>query len=227
MWWIALVVIGVLFVILIIVILFKRKKKTLLNIKYRASHLFLPKDEKAGRAGEYIVDIFLKELVKEDEYLLTNLLIPVGKNNETEIDAVIISRKGIFCIEVKNWIGYVSGSDEDEKWLQQYDDPYMPNKTPKNPVKQNENHCRALKRLLNNRFDIFNVVIFLKLEYRNGIDSDHVYTLKEFIKDYRQFPGNEIDERLLRQIHQKLSIYVATEEQLKQHKEKMQKEYGN
>lgn len=111
--------------------------------------------------GEKIVDEHLRLLLREDEYLLANLLIPLGNGFDTEIDCVLISRKGIFCIEIKNWVGHISGSDEDESWLQKYDDPYMNDREHRNPAKQNKRHCAILNRVLYNRYDIDGAVYLI------------------------------------------------------------------
>ena len=73
----------------------------------------LTTDEK-GKEGEKIVREYLKTLLKSDEYLLTNILLPLSNGNTTEIDAIFITHKGIFCVETKNWIGHLSGDDEGE-----------------------------------------------------------------------------------------------------------------
>lgn len=51
----------------------------------------------AGRVAESSVNATLRELLRDDEYLLTNLLLPLKNGHKTEIDGVLISRKGIFA----------------------------------------------------------------------------------------------------------------------------------
>ena len=89
---------------------------------------FTPANDRAGIVGEKRANYHLRTLLRNDEYLLTNLLLPLRNGEKTEIDAVLISRKGIFCIEIKHWVGHISGNDEDESWLQEYDDSYRKNK---------------------------------------------------------------------------------------------------
>ena len=125
----------------------------------------------AGRTAETYVNEALRSLLKDDEYLSENLLAPFKNGHKTEIDAVLITRKGIFCIETKSWMGSISGNDEDEYWLQAYQDMSRGVRKHRNPVKQNRAHCNALKETLNKPIKIENVVIFFDLEDCSGIDA--------------------------------------------------------
>ena len=69
---------------------------------------FTPENEKAGAYGELKTNYYVRLLLKSDEYLLANLLLPLKNGRKTEIDCVLISRKGVFCIETKNWVGHIS-----------------------------------------------------------------------------------------------------------------------
>ena len=175
MWWIILIsiLVPVIIIIVIFVVVVKivskkdhdivmimRNGKTDVGIDEKASFPILANDQ-AGIVGENEVNDLLSFLLRSDEYLLPNLLLPLWNGEKTEIDCVLISRKGIFCIEIKHWVGHISGNDEDEFWLQEYDDSYWEDKWHRNPVKQNNGHCVILKKKLNNRYWINNVVIFM------------------------------------------------------------------
>ena len=188
---------------------------------------FTPANERAGMWGEKIVNYHLRPLLREDEYLLANILLPLKNGHKTEIDCILISRKGIFCIETKNWVGHISGNDEDEFWLQQYDDPYMSDRQHRNPIKQNEGHCAILKRKLNNKYPIDNVVIFANLEDGWGIQSDYAFTIREFEKYYRELNDDEIHVPDLKLIYQQLICFVAAPEELRNHREEARKRFNN
>lgn len=189
--------------------------------------LFKPANEKAGIRGELFVNNHLRLLLRKDEYLLANLLLPLKNGSKNEIDCILITRKGIFCIETKNWVGHIGGNDEDEYWLQQYDDPYMSDRTHRNPVKQNETHCRILEKFLNYRFEINGAVIFPHLEDRSGIKSNNAFTISEFKYLYRSIDKLIVSETELNQIFSIINKYVATPEQLKQHRENARKRFNN
>ena len=179
-------------------------------------NIFAPANDKAGIHGEKIVNEELRLLLRNDEYLLVNLLLPLKNGRKTEIDCVLVSRKGIFCIETKRWVGHIIGNDEDERWSQQYDDPYKGDITHNNPVSQNKFHCDVLDRILNYKYEIENAVIFCSLEDGSGINSKFVYTVSDFKTWYRSLDDLGITDFEIKQISQILQKYVATNEQIKQ-----------
>ena len=179
-------------------------------------NIFAPANDKAGIHGEKIVNEELRLLLRNDEYLLVNLLLPFKNGRKTEIDCVLVSRKGIFCIETKRWVGHIIGNDEDERWIQQYDDPYKGDITHNNPVSQNKFHCDVLDRILNYKYEIENAVIFCSLEDGSGINSKFVYTVSDFKTWYRSLDDLGITDFEIKQISQILQKYVATNEQIKQ-----------
>lgn len=228
MWWI-LILVGIvspIVLIILIALICKKKPKILVRFKFKFKHRFYPKTERAGLYGEFVVDFYLKDLLKEDEYLLTNIIIPKNRYKKTEIDAVIVSNKGVFCIEIKNWVGRIKGSDQDEYWTQKYDDHRRKNRKVFNPVKQNQAHIRALNRILNNQIDIHNIVIFLRGNNKLRIRSDYVYSLRKFMKTYRKLPNNILKPELVNAIYQRISVYKATTQELKQFKEERQARYN-
>ena len=189
--------------------------------------LFTPANDAKGIYGEKIVNYHLRPLLREDEYLLANLIIPLQNGRKTEIDCVLISRKGIFCIEVKNWVGHISGNDEDDYWYQEYDDPWMDDKKHRNPVKQNEGHCIALERKLHNNYSVDNAVIFAELDDGWGIDSEYSFTIRSFKDYYRELDDNELNPIQIKAIYQMLYPFVATEEEMAKYREEINNRYYN
>lgn len=187
---------------------------------------FAPANERAGAIGEKQVNYYLRPLLRSDEYLLANVILKTKNGRKAEVDAIIISRKGIFCIETKKWVGHIYGSDEDEEWVQRYDDPYRPDRHHKNPVQQCLNHCSILDKLLYERYDIEGAVIFADLEDGHGICSAYTYTIQEFRNHYRELPDDEINPDEIKQLYQKLKPYVATPLELEQYKKETRNRYN-
>ena len=111
MWWIALVIVVVIILIIVIVAIVSSVSHD--RGDYRDGGgtqvgggeripFFTPANERAGMWGEKVVNYHLRPLLREDEYLLANILLPLRNGHKTEIDCVLISRKGIFCIETKS-----------------------------------------------------------------------------------------------------------------------------
>lgn len=183
---------------------------------------FASANDSAGIKGEIKTNYYLRPLLRNDEYLLANLLIPLKNGWKTEIDCILISRKGVFCIETKRWVGHISGDDKDEYWIQQYDDPCKSDREHPNPVRQNEDHCQLIERILRNKYEVINAVVFADLEDGLNIDSDYVYTIDGFKYCYRSMVERVSIEEV-ENIYQTLVKYVASEEELKQFKKDIQR----
>lgn len=197
------------------------------STKYGLFSSSLSSEERAGYRGEREVNYELMMIKKIDEYTLSNILIPLKNKHTTEIDCVLVSRKGIFCIETKNWSGRISGSDEGEMWIQQFNDFNRSDKRHKNPVQQNENHCIALSRILNDKFFIENVVIFVNENGTLNVNSEHAFTMRQFKRWYESLDDSVIHPEVLKMIYQKLLKYTATDEELEKHKKDIQNTYKN
>ena len=228
MWWIILIVVAVIIVLILIVVAIVKGALhdrgdygdgggTQVGGTSRVP-IFVPANERAGMRGEKLVNYHLRPLLQEDEYLLANVLLPLKNGHKTEIDCILISRRGVFCIETKNWVGHIKGNDEDEYWVQTYDDPDMKNRYHKNPVTQNEGHCAILERLLDNKYPVDNIIIFANLEDGLGINSEYAFSIRGFKEYYRDLNDDEIYLPDLKFIYQKLVKYVASDEQLRQHR---------
>lgn len=180
-------------------------------------------NEVIGKNAEQYVAARLRLLLEKDEYLLTNLLLPLGNDDETEIDAVIISRKGVFCIETKNWSGIIIGDSLSKFWQQQCG---CERHRHLNPVLQNDGHCDALEKELNGEFEVNNFVIFANIESGSHINAPNVYKITDFVEKYQDMP-DEIYPEDLDYIYDKLSCYESDEEELTKHAKQVKAKYNN
>lgn len=178
-------------------------------------------EELADLRGEKLVNSNLRRLLHNDEYLLCNLLIPTNNDSNTEIDSIIISRKGIFVIEIKNWVGHISGNDVNQYWLQEYDDEDRNDKAIYSPVLQNQNHCKAVSKLLLNRFSINGYVVFTGFDDDDQIESKVTYDVKSFKKYYRSLNGDKLSKEEIKEIFQKLVKYLGSDNDINEYKEKL------
>lgn len=94
-------------------------------------------EERAGRRGESFVAEIIREILKDDDILLTNVSVKV-EGKQAELDNVVINDKGIFIIEVKNFKGELIGDEDSYEWIQTKisGGGNLHNKTVKNPIKQ-------------------------------------------------------------------------------------------
>lgn len=104
-----------------------------------------------GFMGEFWLKLELKKLPKNKYKLLNDIMIEDEKGTH-QIDHIVISKYGIFVIEMKNYYGLIVGNQYKEKWYQ-----YLgKNKyTFHNPMYQNYGHVKALSNVLKLNEDLF------------------------------------------------------------------------
>lgn len=213
--------------ILIIVFSIVNHKRGDRDQYYQKPTSFTPLSERRGIEGERMVNHALRQIIHPDEYLLTNILLPCRNGEEMEIDSLLITRKGIFCIEIKNWIGHIYGDEQSEEWLQQYDDPYMSDKRHQNPFKQNEAHCSLLRQTLQYQFEIINIVLFPRIEDRSHLNAPSTFAIDDFKRYYAGLPEDKLFYSDIKEVGEKLKDYQATPERLKMHRENVKRKHPN
>ena len=117
---------------------------------------------KKGEEGENLVASILD---KDTEYhRLINNLVLLGDNGIShQIDHILIRPNGIFVIETKNYYGLIEGKEEDSFWTRSY---FVKGKIKKatfhNPLKQNQSHMRAIKKIIGKDYPIYCFVVFVQ-----------------------------------------------------------------
>ena len=165
--------------------------------------------ERRGAKGEQLVNHSLFLLLKKDEYILSNVVVPSKEGTLYEIDSLIISSKGIFCIETKSWRGNISGGNKDKYWTQTYMGRNKICNKIYNPVLQNRNHCEILEELLDFRYPVDNIVIFTKQTNLRCIQSKNVFLIKNFIDCYIQLENDQLSKKQIIEVVDKLCPYIA------------------
>ena len=107
------------------------------------------KNKRIGQAGEDKVAETLKTI--PDSRLMRNQYIPCGHGHTIEVDALLLTRKGIFVIEIKNISGKIVGSYRLNEWTVHLKGKRggKPSRYKiYNPIKQNARHLEAVARYL-------------------------------------------------------------------------------
>ena len=78
----------------------------------------LSEEEMAGKLGEHICYSIIKNYEKIGCKILRNLYLPKYNGETTEIDMLMISTKGIFVFECKNYKGWIFGNAGRKYWYQ-------------------------------------------------------------------------------------------------------------
>ena len=155
--------------------------------------------DKKGEEGEDDVAEILKNIGK-DFIVLRNINLPRANKDPVQIDFLCISNKGIFVIEVKNWLGKITGDYNDEIWHSQKNYAFNDQK---NPVRQNEWHIDVLKRFIKQSMTYYSIIVFTDRANIDWIDkkqnktyiininclNDKIYSIYEEsnVKPYNNF----------------------------------------
>jgi hypothetical protein len=113
----------------------------------------------------YVANQLSKSLPRGEYAIINDLLLPNdGPVRTSQIDHLVISTYGIFCIETKSHKGWIFGSKARRLFTQ----VIFRNKyriTP-NPVEQNNSHIKTVKLLLGSKLKapIVNIVVFPSAE---------------------------------------------------------------
>ena len=163
---------------------------------------YFPLPVNADTYGEYQIYESLKDYEKQGCRFLFRLYIPVNREEVTEIDALMISPKGIFVFESKNFKGYVRGGENDRMWGQAKTDKEGNSKNIKfyNPIMQNEMHMKCLNRVLDFKYPLFSIVVFSEecvltddIDFSQG--NTHVVSISELKEEVDTFYKYMMPER--------------------------------
>jgi len=107
--------------------------------------------------AEAIVAKTISNQMSEPFHLFNNVTLATV-NGTTQIDHILIRPSGIFVIETKRYSHWIFGTPEQKEWTQVH---FKMKNRFLNPLKQNQGHINALKKLFKLPDDNFhNIVVF-------------------------------------------------------------------
>ncbi len=197
--------------------------------------------KKAGDRYEKLVAGKFEDVFKHRP--IRNVLLDT-ENGDTEVDMIVVDRKGIFSIECKHINDMVFGSLTDSAWKKAGVD-----KEPlRNPIMQNKGHIKSIEEYLGVK-DVINVVVtsaeFVfsyfgnEIHTHNGdniayIPGEHAALIKQedygknnikLLKKVLKDAPDVYTEEEVKEFISKLSAKVGTKEQLKEHAERIKNTY--
>jgi hypothetical protein len=114
-----------------------------------------------GAIGEQQVKYTLESLNPELYFILHDLYIPIDNGRKTsQVDHVVLSPKGIFVIETKNYKGWITGAEQSQYWKKTF---YQRKDRFNNPIWQNYGHIKALKEYLGEMVEnvpFYSIIVF-------------------------------------------------------------------
>jgi hypothetical protein len=145
----------------------------------------------SGKSGENFVISVLNKLDPGQYKIINDVLLPSNGNTKTtQTDHIVVSNFGVFCIETKDYTGWIYGRANDEKWTHSF------NRYDKfrfyNPLRQNYAHVKSVEDLMvkiNISTPVFSFVAFpsadkLKISGTDnvGFARDILYKIKSIKK---------------------------------------------
>ncbi|MCE9645279.1 MAG: NERD domain-containing protein [Chloroflexi bacterium] len=128
-----------------------------------------------GNIGEaQVLRKIIRHFNTPNYHLLNNITIPFG-DGTTQIDHILISTKGVFVIETKDYSGWLFAEERSPHWTQVI--YRMKHKFP-NPLRQNYRHIKAIQKLLDfiPKEHIHSVVVFTgSAEFKTEIPKNVFY----------------------------------------------------
>lgn len=129
--------------IILVLLFYFLLKQGLFTIKEPVKKKATKKD--TGKEGEMQVAKKLKNLDNKKHLLINDVYYRSKSGKITQIDHIVVSVYGLFIIEVKNFMGKVTGREDDTVWTHHVGkrswDFY-------NPIRQNSAHVKVLKEIV-------------------------------------------------------------------------------
>lgn len=146
-----------------------------------------------GFMGEFWVKTELNKLPKDKYIVLNNIMIRSSKGSH-QIDHIVVSKYGIFVIEMKNYYGLITGDEYKDKWTQYLGkNKYYFN----NPIHQNYGHIKALEELLQMDNDKFISIICISNQANVKVTAKNVTQLDFLNRLIKSYNTEIIDENLV------------------------------
>ena len=105
-----------------------------------------------GSSGERIIyRALVDDIHVPENQILRNVYVPTADGKTSEIDLLVVSKKGLLVFECKNYSGNIYGNANRNKWIQ-----YLGKKKSYfyNPFMQNRSHVKHLKKYLESFGDL-------------------------------------------------------------------------
>lgn len=172
--------------------------------------IFEAPERRAGRRGEIIAKDLIKGVLREGDYLLSNVSISYD-GRPAELDNVVVNKYGVFIIEVKNYKGRLYGEDDDYTWKKYKDDGYGNTfeKEVKNPIKQVKRQVYILAKFLES-FNVWIEGYVLLIHGDSPVQSKYVFeSIDDIDRAIHTFGKNRLSVHTVESIQNMLSGYSS------------------
>lgn len=159
-------------------------------------------------------------------YLLHNLYLPKPDGTTTEIDVVLLSVKGIFVIESKNYAGYIFGNSKQHSWTvtlyagrNRVGSKQIEKHLFYNPIWQNQTHIKCLRKQIRSEVPIFSIIVFSGRGTIKNIEYDSEkaqilsgYDVSHYFANVRKNFPDLLSKDEVEGLYQQLLPYMAADQ---------------
>lgn len=177
-----------------------------------------------GAKGETDVSRQLKLLDGTTYKVYNNLLFRLKDDVTVQIDHLVVSRRGIFVIETKNYGGVVKQLTHDI-WKQIW---YKYEYTFYSPVKQNESHIKSLMYVLftKNRHWFKSIIVFPNGTSLNIYDKTPAVHCNALCKEVEKYQKQILTDEEVKMVCEKIEARnIYSKKNIKKHHERVNKLY--
>lgn len=173
-----------------------------------------------GKSGEQIIyRTLIDQIHVPDNQVLRNVYIPTADGKTSEIDLLVVSKKGLLVFECKNYAGNVYGDAQRNKWIQ-----YLGKKKSffYNPFMQNRSHVKHLKKYLEVYGDIPMIPMVATItrgnwKVKNYGPEDYLLGYNSHLKEIlAKTPNSELMAQHFKEIMAKLQPLSRPDEAVRQ-----------
>ncbi|MEY4767891.1 MAG: hypothetical protein RL637_530 [Pseudomonadota bacterium] len=178
-----------------------------------------------GNVGELVFSEFSDKFLNDQYHIMNNVVLK-AQNGTTQIDQIIVSKFGVFVIEIKNYKGWIFGNEHQPQWTQTLTSGKY---RFQNPLRQNYKHIKALQELLNypESFFISLVVFSGQVEFKTQLPGNVVNGGIDYINFIKNHQSILLSDEQIKTVLQKIESYRLTNQEHQNHIKKIKEQYNN
>jgi len=179
-----------------------------------------------GKIGEYVTQKIVESYCDKRGYsYLYDVMINNDKDEISQIDHLVITRRGIAVIETKFNTGVVSGSENDSIWINvsKKHNTVVHNSNYDNPLTKNHATVEVLKKIIDREVEYYNIVVFMDKVNFKGCEVVNKFTkvgfaydLNIIIEELDTLSDKKITSVEAYEIYNKIKVANITNNELKQ-----------
>lgn len=167
-----------------------------------------------GYMGEFWVKLELKKLSKK-EYIVLNDIMLADENGTHQIDHLVISKYGIFVIEMKNYYGLITGDEYKDSWTQ-----HLGKKKYffKNPIHQNYGHIKSLEEILQLDNNVFIPIVCFSNQAKMRVNNKSIVVQLDYLlRTIKSFNKIRLDKDINLIANNIINLNMTTKDERRKH----------